>query len=186
MPEINGIATGVVLGTGAAINVSIGWIPDVVFVVNSDGDKVHLGTLGKRVAFTSGGTTEIVAGDKLRGATSVNSTAVVKQVIVTSGTWAGGDAAGWFIYGAEDAEGVFGSENVDLLRNGVLSLANAATVVAAVEHGLDMDTELAATTGNASITQYTGSAATAGRGFTMGSTISESGKLLTYLALRQN
>jgi hypothetical protein len=45
-------------------------------------------------AFTSGGTYEVVAGDTITGATSTK-TAIVWMVYTTSGTWAGGDAAGW-------------------------------------------------------------------------------------------
>ena len=44
-------------------------------------------------AYTSGGTTEIVAGVTITGATS-GETAIVDSVVLSTGTWAGGDAAG--------------------------------------------------------------------------------------------
>lgn len=47
-----------------------------------------------KLQFTSGGTTEIVAGHRILGATS-GAQAMVLRVVKTSGTWAGGDAAGW-------------------------------------------------------------------------------------------
>ena len=74
------------------------------------------------VAFTSGGTEQIYPGDTLTGATSAE-TCVVIDVIVTSGSWAGGDAAG-FIF-AESVSGVFQSEN---LNNTTTGTANVATI----------------------------------------------------------
>lgn len=47
----------------------------------------------RTLAFTSGGTTEIVVGDVICQSSGAVQ-AVVKAVSVTSGTWAGGDAAG--------------------------------------------------------------------------------------------
>ena len=63
----------------------------------------------RRLAFTSGGTTEISVGDTLTGATG-GATATVCCVTLTSGTWAGEDAAGeLLIYGQV---GTFESEEV--------------------------------------------------------------------------
>jgi hypothetical protein len=67
--------------------------------------------LGRELAFTSGGTTEILAGNIVQGATS-GATAIVRRVIVTSGTWAGGDAAGRLIVNTQS--GTFQSENLDI------------------------------------------------------------------------
>jgi hypothetical protein len=61
--------------------------------------------------------------------------------------------------------------------------SNVASVVAGVEHTVDVDTEVALATGNASITSYVGSDS-ASSGFTLGSTISESAKVLYYFAAR--
>ena len=77
-------------------------------------------TLGRSVAFTSGGTTEIEEDDTVTGATS-GATAVVKRVILTSGTWAGGDAAGTFILYSQS--GTFQSENLN-----VGAVPNLATI----------------------------------------------------------
>ena len=68
-------------------------------------------SLGRELAFTSGGTTEIVEGDTITGATSA-ATAVVTRVVLDSGTWAGGDAAGRFIFASQT--GTFQAENIDV------------------------------------------------------------------------
>ena len=61
------------------------------------------------IAYTSGGTTEIVVGDWIVGATSA-AKARVLSVTLSSGTWAGGDAAGYFILNSQ--HGTFQSENI--------------------------------------------------------------------------
>lgn len=77
--------------------------------------------LGRSVAFTSGGTTEIAVNDVVTGATSA-ATATVKRVILTSGTWAGGNAAGTLILYSQS--GTFQAENLDV--GAVLNLATIA------------------------------------------------------------
>ena len=64
----------------------------------------------KSLAFTSGGTTEIVRGNTVTGATGA-ATMVVGFVRVTSGSWAGGDAAGT-ILGV--VTGTFQAENLNI------------------------------------------------------------------------
>jgi hypothetical protein len=59
--------------------------------------------------FTSGGTTTIVVGDWIVGATS-SAKAEVVAVTLDSGTWAGGDAAGTFRIRSQ--HGTFQSENI--------------------------------------------------------------------------
>ena len=63
----------------------------------------------RTVAYTSGGTTEIKAGDVVVGATS-SAYAVVKSLTLTSGTWAGGNAAGVLTLCGQ--VGTFQSENL--------------------------------------------------------------------------
>jgi len=70
--------------------------------------------LGRRVAFTSGGTFEVSEGDVITGATSA-ATATVRRIIITSGDWTTGDAAGWLVlYGQT---GTFQSENLNVGAN---------------------------------------------------------------------
>jgi hypothetical protein len=174
------VKVGYVNGTGSAINVSLGWIPDHVKVINlTDGDDYWENWLGKVIAFTSA-SVEPVAGDTLRGLTNTNVTGVVKQVILDTGTYAAGDAAGWLIFDADDLSGSFGSENAEIND----SDTNDITVAVQDQDGIDIDTEVAATTTAATnIQAYVGST-TAAKGFTIGATISEDAKLLGYIATR--
>lgn len=177
---------GFIHGTGAAINVEIGWIPDFVMMGNvTDGDLICFGYLSKVIAFTSGGTTEIKPGDKITGLTNTGVYATIREVILDSGSWAGGDAAGWFIFNAEDMVGSFGSENAEVNDSG----SNDVTVAAQTEVGQDIDDTgsiaLATASGNSGIISYVGDADNGyAKGFTVGSTLSENGKLFFYLAMR--
>jgi hypothetical protein len=74
----------------------------------------------KRLAFTSGGTYAVKAGDTVTGATS-HATAVVLAVTLTSGSWAGGNAAGTLRMRTQT--GTFGAENLDVGTN-----LNVATI----------------------------------------------------------
>lgn len=176
-----GTQTGYIHGTGSAINVSLGYIPDAVQIVNvTDGDKIHFCVLDKVIVFTSGGTGEVKRGDTLTGATS-SATAKVREVILDSGSWAGGDAAGWFLCDHEDVTGTLQSENANQAGSGTQS--NIVTIVVDVELGVDIDTEVASVTGNAGCLGYEGDASNNyAKGFTVGSTICENGKLLHYTA----
>ena len=83
--------------------------------------------LGKTLAFTSGGTYEISEDDDIEGETG-GATATVKRIILTSGTWAGGDAAGILIL--YDQTGTFESETIKVGAN--LNVATIATDSTAV------------------------------------------------------
>lgn len=76
------------------------------------------------IEFSSGGTTEIVEGNKVVGATS-SATAYVCGISLYMGTWAGGDAAGIFFL--RDVSGTFQAENLD-----VGASSNLATIAGAV------------------------------------------------------
>jgi hypothetical protein len=77
-------------------------------------------TLGYSIAFTSGGTYVVSAGDTTTGATS-GATATVTRIDLTSGTWAGGDAAGTLYLKTQT--GTFQAENLDVGAN-----LNVATI----------------------------------------------------------
>ena len=173
--------SGYIHGTGSALNVSLGWVPNMVEIWNAtDGDTIHTCFIDKVIVFTSGGDGEVKKGDTLTGATS-GATAKIRQVILDSGTWAGGDAAGWFICDVDDINGTIQSENVNQAGSGTQD--NIATVVVDVEFGVDIDTEVAGVTGNAGCLAYAGTVDYS-PGFTVGSTISEDGKLLYFRAFR--
>jgi hypothetical protein len=84
-------------------------------------------SLGRELSFTSGGTTEITEGQTITGATS-GATAVVARVVLLSGTWAGGDAAGRFILSSQT--GTFQAENLNVGAS--LNLATIAGNSAAI------------------------------------------------------
>ena len=80
---------------------------------------------GKTIAFTSGGTAEVRPGYTLTGATSA-ATCIVMGVRVTSGTWAGGDAAGSLFVRSDS--GTFQSENLNATAQ-----SNICTIGAALD-----------------------------------------------------
>jgi hypothetical protein len=90
--------------------------------------------LGSTMAFTSGGVTPIIVGDTITGATSTK-TAIVTRVQVTSGTWAGGDAAGTFTLRAQSGAFTAG-ENLNTGSGANLATATAnATAVTLLPNG---------------------------------------------------
>lgn len=90
--------------------------------------------LGYELAFTSGGTYEILEGNTITGATSAK-TAVVRRVQLVSGTWAGGDAAGWLVLNTPS--GAFQAENLDVGANlNVATIAGDAAAITLLPGGL--------------------------------------------------
>lgn len=67
--------------------------------------------LGRELSFTSGGTTTIVEGNTITGATS-GATAVITRIVLESGAWANGDASGRFIFASQT--GTFQAENINV------------------------------------------------------------------------
>ena len=66
-------------------------------------------TLGRELAFTSGGTHVITAGETITGEVG-GATAVITRVILTSGSWAAGDAVGRLIFASQT--GAFQAETI--------------------------------------------------------------------------
>ena len=179
------IKVGITVGNGAALNIELGWVPDFVSLYNAtDGDLITNAFLNWVVPFTSGGTTEIAAGASIRGATS-GATAVVKAIHLYSGSWAGGDAAGFIELVEGSLVGTFGSENV-YVQNDATAGINDATVTANVVHNVAIAAAAAGATGNSAISRYEGSAGSASKGFTIGSSIATEAKVLRYFAVRSD
>jgi len=63
-----------------------------------------------KINFTGGGTEELTVGDTIVGLTTTTTSARVVEINLTSGTWAGGDAAGNII--VDQLTGDFAAENV--------------------------------------------------------------------------
>lgn len=76
--------------------------------------------LGFTLSFTSGGTYEIAESDTITGATS-GATATVRRIVLTSGSWTAGDAAGYIVL--TTATGTFQAENLNVGAN-----TNVATI----------------------------------------------------------
>ena len=168
----------VIVGNGAAIDVELGYVPEFAMLINAtDGDLITTYNRGKSIPFSSGGTTEVQAGDTITGATATGTTALIRQVLLYSGTWAGGDAAGFFIVNEDDMVGVFGSENV-YVSSDTTSGTNDATVTVGVELGQGIAAAVTAVTTTSAMSSYVGSAATYAKGITIGSVIAEEAKLL--------
>lgn len=174
-------ASGYLLGAGAAINVSTGFKPVYAKVVNlTDGDLITEAFLGRKlIPFTSGGTTQVTAGVTITGATS-GATAVVSEVILVSGTWAGGDAAGFFVTEIDGIRGTFGTESI-YISSDTTSGADDASVTVQVEKNIATAAAVAAATGTSALSSYAGDSTNA-PGFTIGSVVAESGKLLGWFA----
>jgi hypothetical protein len=175
----NKFKSGITVGNGAAINIECGFIPDLVHVLNAtDGDLITCAFANDMVIpFSSGGTTEIAVGGTITGATS-GATAVISQVLLYSGTWAGGDAAGFFVAKRQNITGTFGSENVDVGTD-----TNQATVTVQVAHSFSISGDVASATGNDAVSAYVGSTSNS-EGFTIGSSVAEEAKLLRWAAWR--
>lgn len=66
-------------------------------------------SLGRELSFTSGGTVVIAEGDTIEGETG-GATAVITRVVLETGTWAAGSAAGRLIFASQT--GTFQSETI--------------------------------------------------------------------------
>ncbi len=176
--------TGYVVGNGAAINIELGWVPDRCEVYNhTDGDKLTTAYLDNWVIpFSGGGVAEIAVGDTITGLTNTGVTAIIKQVELYSGSWAGGDAAGFFIVHRDDLDGTFGSENVEVNDSG----NDDATITINVIQCFSTDAEVAGETGNTALAGYVGVSGSNSKGFTIGSTVAEEAKLLVWSAWRND
>ena len=76
--------------------------------------------VGKVLDFSSGGTYQIKKGDTITGATS-GATAYVDEVILESGSWSSGNAAGYLVISSQN--GAFQSEDLNVGSN-----SNVATI----------------------------------------------------------
>ncbi len=114
----------------------------ILGLTSVDGSQIAIGILGpyavtaaasgqRTVAYTSGGTYETMPGDYIVGATSA-ATARIVSITLTSGTFAGGDAAG--VLTVDGQVGTFASENLNVLGNSnVATIASDTTAVAAAD-----------------------------------------------------
>jgi hypothetical protein len=180
------VKSGTLLGAGVAINVEVGWVPDSVEVWNvTDGSIYTIGFLNDQVIpFTAGGASgqTVVAGDTIVGATS-KARAVVQAVLISSGTFAAGNAVGIFVVNRDNITGTFQAENVAAVGKG--GGADAA-VTANVTHSMKVDTAAATVAGNNALTPYVGAVGSNSKGFTIGSAVATAAKVLRWRAWRDD
>lgn len=131
-------------GSGAILG--LGWLNDVLYAWrNNAGASAAVMykttssgwsavSLGRELAYTSGGTYVVAVGDTITGATS-GATAVVTGVALASGTWAAGTAAGRFTFASQT--GTFQAENLNVGANlNVATIAgNSSAISFAVPSG---------------------------------------------------
>lgn len=182
------IRTGSFMGTGASVNVEIGYVPTYVRVAQGSGTlAITEAWLSPAMTFTSGGTAVILPGATIRGATS-RATATVKEVLTSAATWSAGTAAGVLILDENSITGTFtaGGENIVVTN---LATGAVGTDDATIPAGQPVTTSAAGTavvTGAAAITRYEGTVAGASKGFTVGGTVAPVGVLCRFTALREN
>jgi hypothetical protein len=176
--------TGSLVGTGATINVECGFVPTYVKVTQGSGTVAATEAyLTWALPFSGGGTVSILAGATIRGMTS-RATATVREVLLASGSFAGGNAAGFLMLDEGSLAGTFVGEKIVVtnLASGQIG-TDDADVTAAVTTS---STGAAVVTGTAAISRYEGTTAGATKGFTIGSAIAPAGVLLRFLAIREN
>ena len=187
-------------GTGGAVNVELGFIPDWVRVTNiTDDDVIHEGPLERVLAFDGGGGggLELRGGQRIQGSSADKPEALIRDVVVHTGTWTAGNAQGFIILDLDEKPGTF-ENNEDLavatqvgnrLIDEHVFAGNYATMSAdgpsavALELGSSGAAKGAATD---TIAAYYGTAGSASKGITLGSTISEDNKLLVVQAWRES
>ena len=176
--------SGEVLDNAASINVELGWVPDYVEVTNvTDGDIISCGFPNRQIIpFSGGGVNELVVGEKITDVTT-KATAIIKEVLLYSGSWAGGDAAGFFVAEVDDIVGTFGSNNV---TGETAAATDDATVTVQVTHTVSIEALVATKTTTDALLPYAGVDSTNAKGFIIGSLVAEEAKLLRWCAWRND
>lgn len=180
------VRTGFIHGTSNALDVEIGFVPDYVRLTDlTNGNIITEGYFKRIVLFTSL-SVAIKTGDYIKGATS-GATARVNQVIIDTGTVAGGDAAGWLICDAVDVVGTLETEEAQVYS------AKPGPGVAGIDHlDIVVDTEegnniaaavVQVTTAATQLTAFEGTDGDQRKGFTVGATVSIVNVLFHYVAI---
>ena len=187
---------GILVGTAAAQDIEVGFVPSWVKVINQNSGTgnagvpiVYEGPVAEVISFDSGGTEPITAGQRV-DAMDGGWRGIVKQVIVYAGTWAAGTADGFLVFepgtlvGAgniADNDVIYTSDQVDVRGP---ATDRAAVEVAGLKDLTTVETstfDLSAAAG-VRITPYYGASGEKSHGFTFGATISDSDNMLFYQA----
>ena len=100
-------------------------------------NSTHCFIAPNRIGFDSGGTVEIKIGDKIEGGTS-SATGIVRAVHLSSGTWAGGNAAGYIYF--EQTSGTW-QDNEQINRTKPSSSINVGTTDGTLEGNIGGDND---------------------------------------------
>ena len=177
---------GFIVGTGAARNIELGFVPSFVKITNLATRNTNEGPVAEVIAFDNG-TTEIKAGMRLDAADD-GWRATVKQVVLASGSWDGDNAAGWLVLEGGTLEGaanignndaIHASDQADLKGAASHALVNGAGLTTI---GVARPVGGGAVTAAGGITPYYGVHASNAKGFTIAAGISGDGNLLHYRA----
>ncbi len=173
--------SGVFLGAGAAVTIETGFIPTMVVLSNPRGatEAVSLWTNLPVLAFDSG-SDEILKGDVVTDATAGGSFTVA-SITVTSGTWAGGDAAGYMELLGETGTITNNNELNVLAGENRGALTGAATIDGSVIYfDVDIDSEVG-TPASRFVVAYQGTT-TASAGFTISAGAAVSSEWISWVA----
>ena len=177
---------GFIVGNGAKRNIEIGFVPSFVRVTNLTDRATFEAAIAQAIAFDSG-SVEIKSGMRI-DASDGGWRGIVKQVILASGTWAGGNAAGWIVFedgslagsaNVGDNDGIYSSEQVDVAGSANVADVNGAGLVTL---GVEREADGSAVDAESGVTPYFGSEASEAKGFSISATISVDNKLLHYQA----
>lgn len=180
------VRTGFIHGTGNALNVEIGFVPDYLRLVDiTNGDIITEGYFKRIILFTSLSAT-INVGNYIKGRTS-GATARVNQVIIDTGTVAGGDAAGWLICDPFEVVGTLETEEAQVYPSKP-GAGDAPTdhldLVVDTEEGNNIAAAVVqVTTAATQVTAFEGTDADQKKGFTVGASVSIVNVLFHYLAI---
>lgn len=120
---------GTITITSGVATLSVEQTGNIGMGVNIEYNSLHAYIAPNRIGFDSGGTAELLADTKIAGATS-GATGIVRFVELTSGTWAGADAAGWIYF--ESTTGTF-QNNEEINRTKPTTSNSIATVNGTIE-----------------------------------------------------
>lgn len=178
--------SGVIKGAGAAVNIDCGFIPNLVMLNNARGSAETLTVWdGYSVLGFDSGSEEILAGDMLQDA-SASGTFEVVSVTLLTGSWAGGDAAGFMEIVGDTGTITNNNELNRVAANPPGPVRTAASGVATIDGSvvpfdIDIDTEVG-TPASRFVVPYRGVAGTTAKGFTIAAGAAVSGEYVRWTA----
>lgn len=182
---------GFIIGTGAARNIPLGFVPSFVRLLNVTTRATYEAAMAQMVAFNNNGTPdpnarEIKAGMRIDAGDN-GWRGTVKEVILQSGAWASGDAAGYLVFEEDtlvgsanllDNDEIHASEQADL--KGAATGFNLAGAL--VTLGVARPATGAAVAAQTGFVPYFGEEAETAKGFTMPASANADNDLLYYQA----